>query len=145
VTADLRGAEQLTAIFGRWPSFHDAEVVRLGLDRASGVEGAWGPTLNVDVYVFQAGPNVAANGMYVLRHETLVSFRFCEVDQLELREFNQQNAIWDLSITDISERQLERARYEVRFAPSFGVDAGFLCFDAEVVSVRPWTQRDRSG
>jgi hypothetical protein len=139
----IRGAEQLTTIFGRWPSFHDAEVVRLTLDRVSTVDGAFGPSLSVDVYVFEAGPDVTSSGTYVLRHETLVSFRFLEVDQLEINEFNQQNAIWDLSITDISDRQLERAKYEVRFAASFGMSAAFLCLDAEVLSVRPWTLRDR--
>jgi hypothetical protein len=123
------------------PSFHDAEVVRLTLDRSSVIEGTAGPTMSVDVYVFEAGPDVNPNDTYVLRHETLVSFRFIEVAQLELGEFNQQNVIWDLSITDISERHLERARYEVRFASSFGMGAAFFCFDAELVSVRPWSQR----
>jgi hypothetical protein len=140
VSVHLRGAEHLTAIFGRWPSFHDSEVVRLTLDRAAAIDGAAGPSLTVDVYVFAPGPDVAPNGTYVVRHETLVSLRFHEVDQLDLWEFNQQNAIFDLSIVDISERQLERAKYEVRFSSSFGMGATFLCFDAEVLSVQPWTR-----
>ena len=135
----LRGAEPLIAIFGRWPSFHDAEVVRLTLDRASGGDGTAGPSLTVDVYVFEAGPDVNESGVYVLRHETLVSLRFLEVDQLDIQDFNQQNVIEDLSITDISDRHPERSGYEVRFATSFGMVATFLCADAEVLSVRSWT------
>ena len=111
MTATIRGSEQLVALFGGWPSFHDAEIVRLTLDRNMVGDAAAGPTLTLDVYAFQAGPDVAPNGQYELRNEVLVSFRFLEIDQLELTGFNQQNAIWQLDITDISERQLERARY----------------------------------
>jgi hypothetical protein len=139
VTNTIRGAEQLTTLFGRWPSFHDAEIVRVELDRAAVSDHASGPTLTLDIYAFEAGPEVAPNGQYVLRNEALVSFRFLEVYQVALDGFNRQNAIWNLYITDISERQLERVRYEVHVAPSFGVEATFQCFDAEVLSVHPWT------
>jgi hypothetical protein len=144
VTTTIRGGEQLTALFGRWPDFHDAEVVRLTLDRDTVSDRVSGPTMMLDVYAFESGPDVAPNGQYVLRNQVLVSFRFFEVDQLALRGFNQQNAIWNLYITDISERQLERAKYEVHVAPSFGVEATFLCFDAEVVAVRPWAPADHA-
>jgi hypothetical protein len=134
----IRGAEQLTSLFGCWPRFHDAEIVRLTLDRAAVTDAAAGPTLSLDVYAFQAGPDVAPSGHLVLRNEVLVSFRFTEIDELDLGGFNHQNCIWALEIVDISDRQLERAKYEVQIAPSFGVGARFLCFDAEVVSVKPW-------
>jgi hypothetical protein len=143
VTNPIRGAEQLTALFGRWPSFHDAEIVRVELDRDAATDRASGPTLTLDIYAFEAGPELAPNGQYVLRNEVLVSFRFLEVYQLALDGFNQQNAVWNLHITDISERQLERARYEVHVAPSFGVGATFQCFDAEVLTVLPWTPKHR--
>jgi hypothetical protein len=145
VTTDIRGAQQLTAVFGRWPSFHDAEIVRLTLERHAISDRASGPTLTLDVYAFEAGPDVAPNGQYVLHNEVLVSFRFLEVCEVALHGFNQQNAIWNLSIIDISERQLERVRYEIHIAPSFGVGATFQCFDAEVFAVRPWTAEHRLG
>jgi hypothetical protein len=144
VTTTIRGGEQLTALFGRWPSFHDAEIVRLTLDRDMVHDRASGPTLTLDVYAFESGPGVAPSGQYVLRNEVLISLRFLEVDQLALNGFNQQNAIWNLYITDISERQLERAKYEVHVAPSFGVGATFLCFDVEVIAVRPWVAADHA-
>lgn len=31
----IAGAELLTSLFGAWPSFHDAEVLRLALDRGA--------------------------------------------------------------------------------------------------------------
>jgi hypothetical protein len=30
---DIIGADRVLATFGRWPSFHDAEIVRLHLER----------------------------------------------------------------------------------------------------------------
>jgi hypothetical protein len=32
-TEVVKGAEKLTAIFGRWPSFHDAEVTSIRFER----------------------------------------------------------------------------------------------------------------
>ncbi len=40
------GADRLASRFGGWPSFHDAEVVRLMLDR----NGANGPTAEMLVH-----------------------------------------------------------------------------------------------
>lgn len=44
----VENAAALEAIFGRWPSFHDAEVLRVALDRS----GDDGPTLELVVHVF---------------------------------------------------------------------------------------------
>ena len=94
MTSTIRGAEQLTTLFGRWPSFHDAEIVRVEFNRDAVSDRASGPTLTLDVYAFEAGPEVAPHGQYVLRNEVLVSFRFLEVYQVALDGFNRQNAIW---------------------------------------------------
>lgn len=49
-------SERLTRIFGRWPSFHDAEVTEAHLSRGEPVmEGALSgsPTLTVKVHLWQ--------------------------------------------------------------------------------------------
>jgi hypothetical protein len=43
--AEIEGAERLTQIFGRWPSFHDAEVLRVRLDH----EAELGAALEADI------------------------------------------------------------------------------------------------
>ena len=65
---DLVGAaERLTRIFGDWPSFHDAEVTRLVLDRS----GPDGLTLDLEIHVFEATSEVDPAGFYVLENHTL--------------------------------------------------------------------------
>ena len=80
---DLPGAELLTEVFGRWPSFHDAEVVRLSLERREPY-GA-GPDLVADVYAFEMTEKVGPDGAYVLRNQVLVTFRFSGVDCIDIK------------------------------------------------------------
>ena len=97
-----------------------------------------GPILSTDIYVFEITPEVDPGGAYVLRHHTLASLRFGDVQELVLEDFNAQTAILGLAIRDIRDRQLEQVSYEVEFTAAYGVQAQFLCREAEVVSVRPW-------
>jgi hypothetical protein len=121
----IPGADDLIKVFGRWPSFHDSEVVRFVLERAEPV-GA-GPNITANVHVFEMTDRIGSDGAYVLRNHTLVSFRFAGVDQVVLEEFNNQNVLRDFAITDIRDRQLEGLKYEINFASSFGMGARFLC------------------
>jgi hypothetical protein len=134
----IAGSEQVIAIFNRWPSFHDAEVVRLALERTASYER--GPDLTLDLHAFEITSDVGPNGQYVLRHHVLISFRFSGVADLHIDGFDNQNAIMGLRIENIRDRQLEELRYEVQFGGSFGVSAAFLCRDASVERVRPWNE-----
>ena len=138
----IPGADDLIKVFGHWPSFHDAEVVRFLLERAEPF-GA-GPNVVADVHVFEMTDQVGADGAYVLRHHTLVSFRFAGADQVVLEEFNNQNVLWDLAITDIRDRQLQDLKYEITFASSFGMGARFLCREVTIETVRPWEGREEN-
>jgi len=133
---DLQGAELLVSVFGYWPSFHDAEVLRFSLDRGKNYD-AGGPIVDCTVYVFEMTSEVSPEGYYVCRKHSLVTFRFMEVFGIELSDFDQQNALWALEIVNIAERQLERVKFNVKFAASWGMDATFQCFAVELLSVEP--------
>lgn len=133
----IAGAEQLVAVFGYWPSFHDAEVLWLRLDRRDHGEGCYGPTLEALVHAFEMTSEVGADGYYILRHHVLVHLRFLDVVELRLDGFNYQNALMGLTLTDLRDRQMERVRWEIHFDSAFGADASFQCYAAEVVSVVP--------
>ena len=133
-TRRIENAEALTDVFGRWPSFHDAEVHRIRLDR--GLAGP--PSLGADIHVFEMTPDVTREGFYVLRHHTLVTLNFVGVDQLDLGGFNQQNVLTGLVLRDISARQLDVLNWEVEFDPSFGVGASFLCEHVAVLAAVPF-------
>jgi hypothetical protein len=133
----IAGAEQLVAVFGYWPSFHDAEVLWLRLDRRAHGQGGYGPTLEALVHAFEMTREVGADGYYVLRHHVLVRLRFLDVVELRLDGFNYQNALMGLTLTDLRDRQMERVRWAAHFDSAFGVETSFQCFAVEVVSVVP--------
>lgn len=131
-TARIRNRELLTNIFGQWPSFHDAEVLRVELDRDC-------CTLVAQIYVFRMTNTVDLDGYYVLENKTTVAMKFTGVVDLEMRWFNHQNVLWALEIIDIRSQQLERINFEVSFPSSYGLEAQFKCESIEVVSVQPYS------
>jgi hypothetical protein len=133
----ITGAEQLVAVFGYWPSFHNAEVLWLRLDRRASGDGCYGPTLDALIHAFEITNETGAAGAYVLRHHVLVHLRFSDVVELRLGGFNNQNALMGLTVTDLRDRQMDRVKLAVRFDSAFGADASFRCYGAEVVSVVP--------
>jgi hypothetical protein len=132
-TRPIANAEALTEVFGRWPSFHDAEIHCIRLDRGT----AGSPSLEADIHVFEMTADVAPDGYYVLKNHTLVTIRFGGIDQLELDGFNHQNVLLGLALRDISARQLDALKWEVQFDSSFGVGARFLCERISVLSAAP--------
>lgn len=130
----IRNSEALTTVFGRWPSFHDAEVVRLRLERS----GTSGPELEADIYVFEMTSEVTPDGFYHLRHHTLATLLFSGIDRLAVDDFNQQNVLFELELKDISDRQLDVLKWEVAFDASWGVGAQFMCEAISVLRAEPF-------
>jgi hypothetical protein len=134
--AEIAGAHLVTRVFGYWPSFHDSEVVRIALTRSPDYTA--GPSLEADVHAFEMTSEVDERGFLVLRHHVLVSFRFDGVQQVQVSNFNNQNALMGIDIADIGSRQLEGLNFEVLFDAAHGVDLALLCRSATVTAVRPW-------
>jgi hypothetical protein len=132
----IENAELLTSIFGYWPSFHDAEVIWLRLDRGASSHGM-APTVEALIHTFEMTGDVDASGYYVLRSHVLVHLRFSGVREALLSGFNHQNALLGLQIEDIRRRQMEELNFEVRFDSAFGLEASFHCHGLEVVDVQP--------
>jgi len=132
--AKIENIHLLEDVFGYFPSFHDAEVLRIVLDRES---NGLLPTLEALIHVFEMTSEVR-DRKYVLKNHTLVMFQFQEIDGIELNGFNHQNVLQGLSIKDISDRQLESLKFDVTFDGVFGVDASFKCRAITIVSVAPF-------
>lgn len=64
---DSPGVAELVEWFGSWPSFHDAEVTRIHLNR-------FGPSY-VDVHVFRMTTDLTATGHYRCDMHAVVTFR----------------------------------------------------------------------
>ncbi len=127
----IANAAAITSIFGRWPSFHDAEVLRLELSRQ--FNASFGPALVIDIHVFSMTSRVDERGHFVCENHTLVTLRFEGVDMLELDGFNHQNALSGLVISEADPESL----FDVHFDPAYGVESQFKCRAIEVLSVTP--------
>ena len=87
-------SRRLVERFGFWPSFHDAEVVSLTLDR----RGENGPTAELLVHTWAMTDKIDERGYYVLENHTLVRFMLEKVVSCEFSELNRQNVLFGLSI-----------------------------------------------
>ena len=130
----IEHAEKLTHIFGEWPSFHDAEVIRLTLDRS----GSDGPTLETDIHVFAMSPEVDSKGHYVRKNHTLVTLRFTEVVTEEFTGFNEQNALFDLRISEVDPATHDGRGLRVEISSSYGLAGTFVCKQAIVSEVKAY-------
>jgi hypothetical protein len=138
---DVQNHEMLEEIFGYWPSFHDAEVVRMRLDRGDSTHPGGErrkPSLETDVHVFEITDQVTDQGFYALRKHTLATLAFHGIDDLQLEGFNHQNVLFGLQLEDVSQRQLEALKWQVSFDSSFGVHSTLMCETIEVVRAVPY-------
>lgn len=131
----IQNSQLLTKIFGGWPSFHDAEVVSITLNRKSADESI-GSELIADIYLFKITSKVSEEGKYILENKTLLRLRFEEIKELEMAGFDRQNVLMGLAIKDISDQQLERIKFQVSFDGVFGMEATFQCFKIVIDSVK---------
>lgn len=129
------GADLLVGVFGYWPSFRDAEVVRLTLDREGPAGG--GPTLEVWLHVFERAGGAEADGSPAPRKHTLAHLAFHGVVSLGMGGWDERNALFGFRIADARRHRPEVIDFEVEFVGSFGVNAGFGCRRVEVRSVEP--------
>ena len=134
----VKGHEKLTEVFGRWPSFHDSEVISIRLERRG--RDKWeGPVAYVSVHVFEGYRENEDSTGIKWRNHTIVTLRFASVINLSLSSFNQQNAIQDLTF-ESEGPQNEDVRwvgpaYRVNFQSSYGVGISFVCGSIEVDTV----------
>jgi hypothetical protein len=137
VEAKMENSHLVTDIFGRWPSFHDAEVLEMTLNR--GERSTYGPWFSAKIHVFEMTSQVE-NGAYVLRHQSVVNFCFRELHELKLESFNQQNVLGGLRIVDVSDRKVEGINFEVFFDRIYGVSASLQCRSITIESVEPYVR-----
>jgi|ERR1035441_10497797 hypothetical protein len=88
--AAIRGATELHDWFGYWPSFHDAEVLSLHLNRVG--------TSSLQVHTWEITKEVDDRGYFVTSKHAVVEFTFEAVSGLSLNGFNHQNVIFGLEI-----------------------------------------------
>jgi hypothetical protein len=105
----ITGSDALAAAMGRWPSFHDAEIL--------------------SVHILRGGPSTVTLSIVDARPPGVVTFTFEEIEHLDLHGENAdgQNVIFDLSVGT------SNGLTTVTFHPCYGL-SGYVT--AKRVSVR---------
>ena len=122
----------------KWPSFHDAEVVRVVLDR-NGFESD--ATATFLIHVSNRLNEVDDRGYYRSADHTLVELRARHLHAIELGGFNFQNVILDLNVR--SEMVHESPMLRLDMSTSYGLSGHLICQALEVVSVVACDEKGR--
>ena len=139
IESKIENSHLLTDIFGRWPCFHDAEVLSIALDR--GERGAYGPSLEAAVRLYEGTSEVDNEGRYVLKNHVVVRLRFSQILNLALADFNNQNVLGSLVIEHLSDRERDLVKFSVVFESIFGVKAKLHCDSVRIESVEPYSSQ----
>jgi hypothetical protein len=128
---DVPGAEDLVAWFGYWPTFHDAEVLSISLDRVKGCL--------VSIHAFERTAEVDDRGHYVLAKHATVVFHMegfpadeSGITNTRIEGFNHQNVLWGLVVNKGA------WGYELALEGCFGVEGTIVCKTMSV-TISPWS------
>ena len=122
----ISGSEDLIAWFGFWPSFHDAEVLSIHLNRAS--------ESSVVIHTWHRTDQVDRRGYFVLDKHVVVTFILEGIITVRLEDFNHQNVISGLSLETIA------SGYRLTLHPCFGAQ-GILEAKRVRITIQPGSPR----
>src|SRR5271157_2010295 len=90
---EIPGAAELHGWFGYWPTFHDAEIISLHLNRKG--------SSSLRVHTWETTKEVDDKGYNVQAKHVVVEIALETVSELSLNGFSQQNVIFGLDIEKI--------------------------------------------
>lgn len=119
---DIPGGPELLAWFGQEPTFHDAEIISLNLNRSGASE--------LKIHGWINTGDVGPDGHFVLAKHAIVIFRLEKIMDLQLDGFSAQNVISGLGLGYAKDRG--RSDYmslpqdphdiEIDLMPCYGMD-----------------------
>lgn len=120
----VRGAAELNAWFGYWPTFHDAEVLSVALERNA--------ASRLRVHTWHMTNQVDERGYYVMTKHIVVSFVLENVTDCELGAFNRQNVLNSLRV------ERESKGFKVILDECYGLN-GSITATGLRIELEPWT------
>ena len=124
-TPAITDSSKVIEAFGYFPTFHDGEVIEIRLDRNTTPKKDY-PTVSV-IFVlhgWEMTSTITSSGHYEPTKHHLITFQFDHVDAVDLRFFNHQNVISELTIESI-DPVTDHALLEVDFGSCHGLEGGF--------------------
>ena len=134
----IEGHERVITHLGLWPSFHDAEVFKLSLDRS---EGKSDPALDLHLRGWVMTSEITPEGHYKQHGDALFHFRFEGIDELQISGFNGQNVIssLNLELTQVANKP-ERNIIKVELEHCYLFEASFTAQRAQLISIKPYAK-----
>lgn len=137
----VEGTEALRALYsGAWPCFHDAEVIEMHFWRGHVHPGDWDernvfPIVTIKILILEATQPGATDA----GHDVLASFRFYDVDHVHIQDFNHNNSIVALTVTEQPRGTFTGGdplppSFLVTIERGFGLVGSFRCSRMEVIA-----------
>ena len=123
--------------FGFWPSFHDAEVCWLRLERMANLTDCHSPFVEFVIHGWIMTNEVTGDGSYKLINHHLVHFKFEGVYDSEFIGFNHQNVIFELKISAEPQNEEGVTPLKVVFESCYGLGGEFKACRGRVMAVTP--------
>lgn len=94
---EIPGAEDVVKWFGAWPSFHDAEVLSVYLER--------GGRSRIRLHAWNTRSETDAEGRFIRHQEAVVAFELAGIKDLDLygEDADVQNVISGLTVEKVPE------------------------------------------
>jgi len=115
--------------YGRWPSFHDANVLAYAAP-----ESETG-SLSFTVHTWLTTDKADANGYLVLQNHALVSFRFDGIHDAKMNSFASGNILYGIEFF----RGSDLSSFRVELDSVMDMSGSFSARSGEVVSIIPCT------
>jgi Immunity protein 50 len=117
---DIPGAAEVIQWFGYWPTFHDAEVLSIKLDRSG--------TSTLAIRAFETTREVDSSGHYVQAKHATVTFYFegfprdqYGITNIRIEGFNHQNVLGNAEVKRTAQG------YELVLWGCYGVEGSLGC------------------
>lgn len=130
----IENSELVSKIYGKWPSFHDFEIIRIQFDRDAPEEPS-GPQISAFVHMWQITGETDETGKYVCGNHHVVEVRMRNVCEYEMVGFNSQNVINDVEVWQ--EKDGDSPKSCIRFPALFGADLTVMCEKIEIGRIEP--------
>jgi Immunity protein 50 len=121
MTPGIPGADSLVAFFGEWPSFHDAEIMTLHIDRERRAS-----FLRIRVFTFS--DQTDSRGVFIRERDALVVFEFTGIRsvRIEGEDADVQNVISSLIVEQVDDG------YRLLVGPCYGMAGEIVVKDLKV-------------
>ena len=138
----IEGFERVVDHLGMWPSFHDAEVLKLTVDRMHvATSKDLSPVLDLYLRGWIMTSEVTEQGFYKLHGDAVFHFRFEGVTSLRIEGFNNQNVLSALNLEVVHDplnQGCELLRVELEHC--FEFEASFTARSARILGITPYAQ-----